>query len=87
MNEPFVAALDAVREQLAATGHDDWARWCTTLLALARRNDARAASRYFAAFDGEGDLGTLAQADGELAARLAVAHDAAVAFDRAARPS
>ncbi len=87
MNEPFVAALDAVREQLTATGHDDWARWSTTLVALARRNDARAASRYFAAFEGEGDLGTLAASDDELAARLAVAHDAAVAFDQATRPS
>jgi hypothetical protein len=85
--EAFVAALDAVRTHLNGGGHDDWARWCTTILALARRGDGRAAGRFFAAFDGEGDLGTLAGADDRLAGLLAVAHDAAVAFDRATHPS
>jgi hypothetical protein len=83
----FVAALEAVQVHLATDGRDDWARWCTTILGLARRGDARAAGRFFAAFDGEGDLSSLAAGDDALAGLLAVAHDAAVAFDRATRPS
>lgn len=83
--EPLVAALEDLHGALDAAGHADWARWCTTILALARRGDRRAASRVLAAVDGGGDLGTVAAEDEGLAIVIAAAHDAAVAFDRAGR--